>query len=142
MPRTPKTGEQLQRKIMDMAQSPLGLTWRRVRDAATHDDRIRARNAFNDLVQRRALHQRTDGRHSWWFASAALAAAWVPPPPPNRPPQRKTGPRIGATAAARAAGVVVTVCPGWSHDPRYQVAPGARAPALFAALPMGSYLDE
>ena len=36
-------------------------------------------------------------------------------------------------------GVKRTVCPSWTHDPRYQCAPGDVVPALFSALPIGVY---
>jgi hypothetical protein len=34
-----------------------------------------------------------------------------------------------------------TQCPNWTHDPRFQLAPGEKPPALFSALPIGVYLE-
>ena len=49
----------------------------------------------------------------------------------RRLPQAPTPPKAG-----------VQRCPGWTHDARYQLAPGEQPPPLFSALPVGRYLEE
>lgn len=34
-----------------------------------------------------------------------------------------------------------TICRGWTHDPRYMLAPGTKPPPLFSAVPVGCDLD-
>lgn len=58
---------------------------------------------------------------------ALIRGAAVPAPQPIKP--RKTGDPI------------VTVCPGWTHNHRFQVAPGAVVHGEFSALGVGRYLD-
>lgn len=36
----------------------------------------------------------------------------------------------------------LTICPSSTHDPRYQIAPGAAVDRLFSAMPPGHYLGE
>ena len=36
---------------------------------------------------------------------------------------------------------VVTVCPAWTHDPRYQVAPGVEVSGEFSSLGIGRYVE-
>lgn len=50
----------------------------------------------------------------------------------NREPATPQPPRV----------VEVQVCPSYTHNPRYQVGPGEKVPALFVALGPGRYLDE
>ena len=64
-------------------------------------------------------------------AGAATIGDW-----PKRKPLKAATP-----AAAPAAGPKVTVLPGWTHDPRYQLAPGERVLGGFAAAGIGKYLE-
>ena len=43
--------------------------------------------------------------------------------------------------AQRATGSNVTVVPGWTHDPRYQLAPGERVLGGFATAGIGRYIE-
>ena len=89
---------------------------------------------------------KTTNRRRWWLAEfkpakkpapsciksglRALDEQDVSPHWRNRravPIQRKDG---------------VTVLPGWTHDKRYQVAPGERVIGGFASLGVGRYLEE
>lgn len=56
-----------------------------------------------------------------------IRGAAVPAPQPIKP--RKPGEPI------------ITVCPGWTHNHRYQLPPGARVHGEFSALGVGRYLD-
>lgn len=138
--RHPQSTAQLERRILQMAAGAQGLTWRRLHDAVATDDRVRARETLYALAFKRQLHQRTTGRQTWFFASAELAAAWQPPHDFNRPtPVKKKAPAPTATAPQP---IKYTRGPSYTHDPRYQIAPGAQVPALFSALPPGRYLEE
>lgn len=125
--------------MLAMAGDPQGLTWRRVHDAVRTDDRVRARAAFTAIIRSGRLHPVHHGRQSRWFATADLAAAWQPPASTQR---KRSSPRPTETPAAAPCAPQHTAIAGYTHDPRYQLAPGAIAPRLFAALPMGRYLDE
>ena len=137
--RHPLSTAQLERRIMNMADCAQGLTWRRLHDAVATDDRVWARETLYALAFKRSLHQRTTGRQTWFFASAELAAAWTPPHDFNRPttPAKKKAPTATAPQPIR-----YTRIDGYTHDPRYQIKPGAKVPALFSALPPGRYLEE
>lgn len=138
--RHPKSREHLQRVILRMADSAVGLTWRRLHDAVATDDRMRAREALYGLALRGQLHQRHVKRQTYFFASAALAAAWVPPPDFNAP--RSVVLRPPQQERKQACVPIFTRGPSYTHDPRYQVGAGDKVPALFSALPVGRYLDE
>lgn len=56
-----------------------------------------------------------------------IRGAAVPTPQPIKP--RKPGEPI------------ITQCPGWTHNHRYQLPPGARVHGEFSALGVGRYLD-
>ena len=137
--RTPHQPAVLRARIAALAARPTGVTWRHARDIAQHCDRPTARVEFDRLAP--TLHSRPDGRYTRYFASAADAAAWVRPVAPVRKPTRP--PRQPAPAAVAAhAGPRVVLAAGWTHDPRYQLAPGERVVGGFATLGMGRYLDE
>lgn len=138
--RHPKSTPELQRRILRMADSAVGLTWRRLHDAVATDDRQRAREALFHLAQTKALHARTHGRQSYYFATAEQAAAWVPPPEFNAP--RPTVARKPAPEAAPPNEVRYTRIDGYTHDPRYQIGPRQQVPALFSGLGMGRYLED
>ena len=138
--RHPKSTAELQRVILRMADSAVGLTWRRLHDAVATDDRQRAREALFHLAQTKALHARTHGRQSYYFASAEQAAAWVPPP--DFIPPRSVVLRPQPQAAKPAGQPIYTRGPSYTHDPRYQVGAGDPVPALFSALPVGKYLED
>lgn len=113
---------------------------------------------------------RPDGRRiTRYFASQALADAWSAayPPPISKAKQRAVarGARNAVVAQAPAVPAPVTLlpsreaakpvrepvftsktkrtsCPSWTHDPRYQVAPGVTVVGLFSALGPGRYIEE
>lgn len=64
-------------------------------------------------------------------AEAKSIAAW-----PSRKPLKAPAP-----AAEPAAGPKVTVLPGWTHDPRYQLPPGERVQGGFATAGIGRYIE-
>lgn len=136
--RHPLSTAQLERRILQMATSPQGLTWRRLHDAVATDDRVRAKETLLALALRRQLHQRYHKRTTYYFASFALASAWTPPPDFNKPPKAFTPP----PAPTEPQPVRYTRGPSYTHDPRYQVGAGDPVPALFSALPVGRYLEE
>lgn len=138
--RTPKSREQLQRVILRMADCAVGLTWRRLHDAVATDDRMRAREALDNLAMSGTLHRRYHKRTTHFFSTAELAAAWVPPPEFNKPPAWKR--QLATQALADTTPIKITRGPSYTHDPRYQVGAGDKVPALFSGLPVGKYLEE
>lgn len=83
-----------------------------------------------------ASHSR---RLRWWLPTLMpVTAKPVPPGPQVRAAQGHVA-RISRSAPIlRRDGV--TVLPGYTHDPRYQVAPGERVVGGFATLGIGRYL--
>jgi hypothetical protein len=74
--RTPKSSSYIERTLMAYARSADGLTWRKVHDTFSRDDRMRARDVFDQLTRPRGpLHSRTHKRNTWYFASSAQASA-------------------------------------------------------------------
>ena len=162
--RTPKSSSYIERKLMEYARSADGLTWRKVHDTFSRDDRIRARDVFDRLTRERGpLHVRKHGRACWYFASSAQASAWQPPvfnehpthglgthvqrrPSAHRgkePPQLPGSPaRHGDAPPAGNGGPRYTVCPAPRWDSRYQIDPETRVVGGFRTLGMGRYLDE
>jgi hypothetical protein len=74
---------------------------------------------------------------------------------PKTAPKKKVGPADSRPAwrpqseykplsepAQPAAGPLVRVLPGWTHDPRYQLAPGERVLGGFATAGIGRYIGE
>lgn len=136
------TSEQITRKLLALADSQQGLTWRMVHDTMSRDNRVRAREAFDALTRSGRLHAFINSHQSRWFTCPARAAAYKPLEFNRRPEPVK--PAVAPQQPAAAAGprpVQYTVCPGWTHDRRYQIAPGAPVRALYASLPMGQYLE-
>lgn len=138
--RHPQSTPELQRRILRMADSAVGLTWRRLHDAVATDDRQRARDALFGLAQTKALHTRQHGRRNYYFATAEQAAAWVPPQ--DFIPPRPTVARNPAPEATTPEAVRYTRIDGYTHDPRYQIGPRQQPPALWSALPAGKYLED
>jgi len=156
--RFPKSSAEIERRLMQYARSEHGLTWRRVHDAFSGDDRLRAKAVFDQLTRPRGpLHARTSGRATWYFASSAQASAWQPPrfnelhgleshihrtPRKGMPPPMLAGTPGRGEKHKKANGATMTVCPAPKWDHRYQIDPETRVVGGFASLGMGRYLDE
>lgn len=138
--RHPQNTPELQRRILRMADSAVGLTWRRLHDAVATDDRMRAREALTALAQTKKLHQRYHKRTTYFFLTAAQADAWKPPP--DFIPPRSVVLRQQPLVAKPAGQPIYTRGPSYTHDPRYQVGAGDKVPALFSSLPVGRYLED
>lgn len=139
--RHPQSTPELQRRILRMADSAQGLTWRRLHDAVATDDRVRAREALFDMAMRGTLHQRHHKRSTYYFATAAQAAAWTPPPD-FIPPRSVVLPLRSAHQPTQPGEPRYTRIDGYTHDPRYQLGPRQQVPALFSGLGMGRYLED
>lgn len=80
-----------------------------------------------------------DGSIGAWPKTAPKAKA---APADSRPAWRPRSEYKPTTAPAeRATGPLVRVLPGWTHDPRYQLAPGERVLGGFATAGIGRYIE-
>jgi hypothetical protein len=88
--------------------------------------------------------------HTRHFSDEANAEAWrqkqlLKPSghwPTTLPGTPKFKPMPAKRSAAPATPAERAVqCPNWTHDARFQLAPGEKPPALFSALPLGVYLE-
>lgn len=145
--RAPKSSAYIERRMMEYARSAEGLTWRRVHDTFSRDDRIRARDVFDRLTRSRGpLHARTHKRATWYFASSAQASAWTPPMFNAAPPKRHTTVNgalgLNKQRDETRAKPIYTICPAPKWDSRYQIDPAMRVVGGFATLGMGRYIDD
>jgi len=136
-PRTPHAPETLRARILDLVARPRGATWRDVRNVMQHVDRKPAEAIFWEVA--RGLHLRQDGRQDRYFTDLAAATAWTPPP---KLPRMAFKPRAKPEPVTPTAAPRIIRAPAWTHDPRYQLAPGERVVGGFASMGMGRYLGD
>lgn len=80
---------------------------------------------------------RSTKRRRWWLIEH------LPARRPALMPLNEQKHGLGWRNLPKPAPVVgVQVCSGWTHDPRYQLAPDARVVGGFATLGIGRYIDD
>lgn len=134
--------------VLRMAGAPGGTTHQAVAEALSTTT-ARASARIGQLRKRGLIFSvKVHGLHAHHFTAEEDAKAWKakqqlgkpgwsPLALPGTPKYIVPKPRM----QPRPADVVAALSKGWTHDPRYQVGPGEKPPALFSALPLGVYLE-
>lgn len=149
--------DRIRTRIIEMASRPGGVNGRGVRDRFCKALRPQVQRVLAEMLRAGALHQAVVPTGSrpriTLFATRAAATAYERNPSPKRPPQprqhhaqplRHVVPAPGwrNQPVDQATMPPVQRCPGWTHDPRYQCAPGATVRGEFTRLGVGRYLGD
>jgi hypothetical protein len=155
----PPASDPTRKRLLAMAERPSGMHRKDIRDVFSRESRDYALSAFDAMAAAGVLLFLKQGREVRYFATAKAAQQYIdrlrdaplvlgtgmesfPVPVEEKRRRRRAMQFIEPTTKVRSDGVVVSACKGFTHDPRYQVEPGAKVyGAGFAAVGPGRDVD-